>query len=264
MKRTTYILMGLFVSGLLAIVAFFILMRMSEQPRKHNSLSVGGEPVEMNMNGIRFVKTVVCRPDTKVHIYMDGEVRLAPSAAVGERKVVYPKSEYLKVNRTNDTLLITFDFTAVDIPEDTHTWGYMSVNGVDMQIYADSLVGLHCQANDGLRLKLKNMELDSLSVSASEGVWLDSCRFRSLAVERVTRFVAKNSRIANLRLNLDGINRWSVKNCEIDTEYLRGSGNRHNDLQVGECRRVVWTPTAEDARLQVTLHENAEVILNPQ
>ncbi|WP_290081411.1 hypothetical protein [Bacteroides acidifaciens] len=78
------------------------------------------------------------------------------------------------------------------------------------------------------------------------------------------RFKAKDGKIENFYLNLNSIWRWNFENCEIGTEYLRGSNFHRNSLQVGECKRVVWTPLNEKAQLQVTFRERAEIIVNPK
>lgn len=55
---------------------------------------------------------------------------------------------------------------------------------------------------------------------------------------------------------MDGVWRWTFENTEVGTEYLSGSNQHSNDLQKGECKRVVWTPLTEDARLQVNVRES--------
>ena len=87
---------------------------------------------------------------------------------------------------------------------------------------------------------------------------------------------------------MDGVWRWTFENTEVGTEYLSGSNQHSNDLQKGECKRVVWTPLTEDARLrcypnlltvcrivvwtpltedarlQVNVREKAEITITPE
>ena len=96
-------------------------------------------------------------------------------------------------------------------------------------------------------------------------VSLDSCQLRSLDIQgNVREFHAKDSKIENFYLNLDGVWRWTFANTEVGTEYLTGSSHHSNDLQKGECKRVVWTPLTEDACLQMNIEEKAEITITPE
>lgn len=117
MKRTTYILIGLIVSGLIVIIASIIFISTTGKPYKENGIFIGGDQVEMNMDGIHVVKMLVAQSEDNKgkSIYMNGDVKVASSSAGEERKIVYPKNEYLKVSRMNDTLLVEFDFNERNI-----------------------------------------------------------------------------------------------------------------------------------------------------
>ena len=110
------------------------------------------------------------------------------------------------------------------------------------------------------------MQTDSLFVRGNRyDMSLDSCRLRSLDIQgNGLSFHAKNSKIENFYLNLDGVWNWTFENTELGTEYLSGSNHHSNDLQKGECKRVVWTPLKKDARLQVNVREKAEITITPE
>lgn len=266
MKRTTYILIGLIVSGVIVIVASVIFISIAGKPYKKNGLFIGGDQVEMNMDGIHVVKMFVSQSgDSKEkRLYMDGNVMVTTPSEAEERKIVYPKSEYLKVSRMNDTLLLEFDFNDRNTPKKFRNKDYIYATGMDIQMSVDSLNSFFINTR-GLKLNLKEMKMDSLFVHViHQEVLLDSCQFRSFSMDgEDVRFKAKDSKIENFYLNLNSVWDWRIENCNIDTEHLRGSGTHRNNLQVGECRRVVWTPLNEKAQLQVTLHENSEIIVNP-
>ena len=116
-----------------------------------------------------------------------------------------------------------------------------------------------------MKLNLKGIETDSLVVRGRYSVSLDSCQLRSLDIQgNVREFHAKDSKIENFYLNLDGVWRWTFANTEVGTEYLTGSSHHSNDLQKGECKRVVWTPLTEDACLQMNIAEKAEITITPE
>lgn len=266
MKRTTYILIGLIVSGLIVIVASIIFISTAGKPYQEDGFFIGGDQVEMNMDGIHVVKMLVdySGDNEKRGVYLNGDVKVTSSSVAGERKIVYPKNDCLKVNRLNDTLLMEFDFKDHNIPEKFRDKNFVYVSGVNVQMFADSLNSLFIYTH-GLKLNLKEAKMDSLFVHViHQEVLLDSCQFRSFSLDgKELRFKAKDSKIENFYLNLDSTWDWKVINSEIGTEYLRGSKSHHNSLQVGECKRVVWTPLNKEAQLQVTLRENSEIIVNP-
>ena len=164
----------------------------------------------------------------------------------------------------NDTLLMEFDFNNRNIPKKFRNKDYMYATGIDVQMSVDSLNSLFINTQ-GLRLNLKEVKMDSLFVHAIyQKVLLDSCQFRSFSIDgEELRFTAKDSKMENFYLNLNSAWDWGIENCDIDTEYLRGSGTHRNALQVGECKRVMWIPTGKDAQLQLYLQEKAEIIVNP-
>lgn len=264
MKRTTYILIGLIVSGLIVIIASIIFISTTGKPYKENGIFIGGDQVEMNMDGIHVVKMLVAQSEDNKgkSIYMNGDVKVASSSAGEERKIVYPKNEYLKVSRMNDTLLVEFDFNERNIPEKFRNKDFVNAVGMDVQMSVDSLNSIFIDTR-GLKLNLKEVKMDSLFVHVNhQEVLVDSCQFRSFSLDgKDLRFKAKDSKIENFYLNLDSTWDWKVINSEIGTEYLGGS--KRNFLQVGECKRVVWTPLNKEAQLQVTLRENSEIIVNP-
>ena len=268
MKRTTYILIGLIVSGLVVIVAFIVLMSVSGQSHQSNGLFVGGdERVEMNLDNVHTVKMFINRDKDGENrwAYVNGDVTVTSPSTAGERKIVYPKNQYLKVSQVNDTLLMELDFSNGNIPAKFRDRDNIYATGMDVQLSVDSLNSLLFYTN-GLKMNLKKVKMDSLFVHVlHQKVLLDSCQFRSFSVDgEDLRFEAKDSKIENFYLNLNSTWNWHFENCEIGTEYLRGSNSHRNSLQVGECRRLVWTPLNKEAQLQVTLREDSEIIVNPK
>lgn len=264
MKRTTYILMGLLVSGLIVIIATVITGYISGGVPS-NSIVLGPERTEMNLNGVHVVKLIVnqSEKEEKKRIVIGGEFTITSSPTVGNDWISYQKSQYLNVSQKEDTLLIGFDINAYNVPADVWNEDYLLVLGMDIQLSVDSLTIIESLVN-GSTLKLKKMKTDSLLVrSGGQSVLLDSCQFGSFDIAGLEgmSFKAKNSKIDNLYLDLDGVWDWQIQHSIIGTEYLTGTGTHTNDIQKGECDRVMWTPKNKDAVLHVTLREKAELDL---
>ena len=227
----------------------------------------GDEQVTMDLNGVHVVKVFVSQdgvPEER-HVFVKGEMKIGSiSASAGKEQISYPKGKYLNVIQKNDTLFIKLDFSSKNISDKYHNRGFIYSTGFDVKLAVDSLAGIITDT-DGLKLNLKRIDTDSLFVRGRYNVLLDSCQIHSLDIQgNILEFHARNSKIENFWLNLDGVWKWTFENTEVGTEYLSGSDRHSNDLQKGECKRVVWTPLTGDARLQVNVREKAAITITPE
>jgi hypothetical protein len=215
---------------------------MSGKPYQEDGVFLGNEQVKMDLNGVHVIKVFTSQDGVSEarRVFIGGEMKIGSTAALsGKELVSYPKGDYL-----ND---------------------YIFVSGFDVSLAVDSLTGI-VTGEEGLKLNLIGIETDSLFVRGNRyNISLDSCRLGSCDIQgNGLDFHAKDSKIENFYLNLDGVWRWTFENTEVETEYLSGSNQHSNDLQKGECKRVVWTPLTEDARLQVNVREKAEITITPE
>ena len=297
MKRTTYIFIGLLVSGLMVIVATIIFISMSGKPYREDVNFGGDEQVTMDLNGVHVVKVFVSQdgvPEER-HVFVNGEMKIESIfTSVGKEQISYPKGKYLNVIQKNDTLFMKLDFSSKNISDKYHNRGFIYSTGFDVKLAVDSLAGIITDTDgnytledvptnailqvsfmgylsqeitdtDGLKLNLKGIDTDSLFVRGRYNILLDSCQIHSLDIQgNRLEFRARNSIIENFYLNLDGVWKWTFENTEVGTEYLSGSDRHSNNLQKGECKRVVWTPLTGDARLQVNVREKAAITITPE
>lgn len=229
---------------------------------------LGNEQVKMDLNGVHVIKVFTSQDGVSEarRVFISGEMKIGSTAASsGKEQVSYPKGDYLNVTQKNDTLFMKLDFNVNNIPEKYRDRDYIFVSGFDVSLAVDSLTGI-VTGEEGLKLNLIGIETDSLFVRGNRyNISLDSCRLGSCDIQgNGLDFHAKDSKIENFYLNLDGVWRWTFENTEVGTEYLSGSNQHSNDLQKGECKRVVWTPLTEDARLQVNVREKAEITITPE
>lgn len=267
MKRTTYILIGLLIAGLGTILTTVIVISMMGEVRSGSDVSFGGEQQEMSLNGVRAVKIFISQAEVRApkRILISGEMLITPASESSKESISYPKNEHVKIKQKEDTLLIELDFNAYSIPEKLQHKDYIFADGLNMHLTADSITGFVSNAR-GLALNFKELKSDSLSMKVGrQEVVLNSCRFRSFDISgRQFNIRANDSEIDNFYLNLDGVRNWKFNNTKTDTQYLSGSGRHTDDLQKGECRRVVWTPLKEDAQLKMNIREKAEIIISPE
>lgn len=269
MKRTTYILIGLLASGLVVSVLCIIVLSVVGRQRSDSQLSIEGKIVEMDMTGIRVLKAFANRGELSesVYIAVNGRMKITSSLVEGERKLSYPTNEYLNVRRGNDTLFVEVDLKKYHFPktEEEHIYSFLKID-LNLQLSVDSTLKAVMTDLNQMEINVGKMKTDSLLVSTSrQKVLLDSCQLRSLTLTGSDMlFHASKSRIENLYLHMDGIANWTFEDTEVGTEFLFGFGNHSNNIQKGECRRMVWTPLSNEARLDVTLREKATITIEPQ
>lgn len=268
MKRTTYILIGLLVAGLGVIITTIVGVSLWGKGYEKADVYLGGEKVEMSLEGVRAVDVFVSQNGVRKsrHITLAGGMTITNSPEPGRTFISYSKNKHLKVSKKENTLYVKFDFSESSLPEKDRNKDRLIAMGLELQLMADTtLTEVNSNVN-GLWLNFKDMRADSLCVRTDkQNVLLDSCQFRSFDMEGYRlHFQAKNSTIENFYLNLDHVWHWSFTNSKVGTEYLSGRGHHTNDLQKGECCRVVWTPLKEDARLEMKILEKAEIIISPE
>lgn len=266
MKRTTYILIGLLIAGLGTILTTVIVMSMMGEVRSGSDIRFEGERQEMSLNGVRAVKIFISQVEVraKKRILINGEMLITSASESSKESISYPKNEHLKIEQKEDTLFIELDFNAYSIPEKLRHEDFIFADGLNIHLTADSITSLVSNAR-GLMLNFKELKSDSLSMNVGhQAVVLNSCRFGSFGIAgHQFSFRANDSEIDNFYLNLDGVRNWKFNNTKIDTQYLSGSGHHTDDLQKGECRRILWTPLKENAQLKMNIREKAEIIIAP-
>ncbi len=265
MKRTTYILIGLLASGIIVIMAvcFTVLLTSERRSDTWNTL-LGAEPIEKELSGVHTLRMIVNQEKKSKRVYLDGMVRILPCSDSQKEKITYPESPYLNVVQRNDTLFIELDLDAYKRNEEIakNQTPYLRLVP-PIRLNVNQLVAINTEM-EGVELVVENMKADSLAISSrNQKVVLDSCQLRSLnAAGHGLRLHAKDSKIGNYYLNLDGVWEWTLENTQIDTEYLTGKGSHSNELKRGECRRMIWTPASEKAHLTVTVYDKADMLLD--
>lgn len=262
MKRTTYILIGILLSGFLIMIIGIILLPCFEKMHRSNTITFGGAQVSEQLPGFKTMILVYPCAETQDHLLSLGNCHLTVSPSGGDGNTfVCPEEfrKYLELEVVNDTLKMTFNYSEKDLPADKKKAEFVyfiSTEPLLLNIAQD--VQVINNQMQGLELRLEGLEQDSLSLYALASVAVDSCRLGSFAVSNAYGLYLNSGEIGNLHLDLDGVRDWNVntQNCHIDAEYLTGESN-NVFLQKGECQRMYWTPKQENSELRVTLKEKS-------
>ena len=262
MKRTTYILIGLFVAGFCMLVGGMFVMYCLGKPYFSNQINLQGEQLVQELPTCRVIWMTQTEMNTEERGIWLANSLLGVLPSKGEKNTFSCSekvNEYLKMTVMGDTLKIILDYSLIDFPQEFKESKYVGMITGDMQLNLTSKV--ECVINDIYmqKIALKKLTKDSISIDTPNSIMVDSCDFRALSVIRGGRNVEfQSGNINNLHLNLNRMNSWSVnvEECHIDTEYLTGQ-NASVQLQKGECRRMFWIPEKDDSKLKVTLTEKA-------
>lgn len=258
MKRTTYILIGLFVAGLCVLVGGMFMIFCLGRPYISNQLNLQGEQITKEVPACRVVwltQTRLYTPERNVWL-ANSLLEVQPSK---EGKNLFSCSkkvnDYLKMTVMGDTLKILLDYSLDQLPQEFKKSKFMGINIGDMRL--DMTQDVECIINDinSQNIGFKHLEKDSLSIDTSNSIVVDSCDFAALQVIRSGGNVDfQSGTINNLYLNLGMMGNWSVnvEKCHIGTEYLTAH-YANVQLQKGECERMIWIPEKNDSKLNVFL-----------
>lgn len=262
MKRTTYILIGLLVLGLLLVPFIF-----TKQKEPKTVFPIDGERAEIEMAGIRHIKIIEKREkNDNEDIEVFGKLIVEASPSPGVNTLSYPKSEFLKVTQEGDHLLVEVDLDNESISqmtekvEDGHR---LILNTLNMELKADSTLVSIDNRTSGITVNLKKISLDSLYLynEGFQAISLDSCSFRSLDVKgNYVHLNANWVNTTNYYLDLDTYIGGEFTQFFVDNLYL--TGNESNNYRYWHnCKRIFWNPKERDAELKISLRQKSEIIL---
>lgn len=256
MKRTTYIIIGVFIAGWMLLVAGFFMLAATGRSYDHQ----GGIEMTENMDsldvsGIKVLELV--SHNEKKYIYAHGLLYIEQAKGEKANRFLYPKdaSEYFDVKRKGDTLVVDFHLKLSHFPDTSKQY---RLSAEKMNFSLKMAHPVQCIMSDARRMDimLHKVDGDSLAIQAlKQYIRVDSCKLGALNIAGAVDVDVYQSEIQDIYLDLDPIDRWSIRDCRIGTEHLRGKGNPRCSLEGGECKQVIWTPKTEDAKLNMTFHQ---------
>lgn len=271
MKRTTYIIIALFVSGILLIAggifSLFLANKFNILEEKR-MLTISGEEVNMDLNGIHTIKLSSTQknfPQGTTFIVTGSTLSVTPAAPEKEGSIFYPDNQLLHVTRQADTLLFELNIDFNKIPQKKYKNTFLFLEDLNLKLVAGPQLTNINNTIVGLKTEIKNLRSDSLKICSGQEFSMDSCQFRSLDINGTYyyfNFRGSNSKIENLYMDTDlnKIDFWDLNNCIIDTEHITGS-SKNNYFNPQNCRHIIWTPKNKNAELILTLPGKAEIFL---
>lgn len=277
MKRTTYVILGVLLALLAGMSATIIYWGTHSGSASDMTVRLEGEE---RMRPLPACKVIRFRMDRMLH-KQDGNdelnyylsvnnIRLKVTSAdtvAGSLFYVADIEEFMDFQSQGDTLDIVFSFPPEKLKKKMPQGeipSYFNLQAEPLELrLPESVEYLKGEVFDAV--ELQDLQRDSLAIDFSDGpatVFVQNSHFRALSA--LSRQLCLNSgSVDHLYLNLDELYSFEVKtdSFRIDTEYLSGSKNVDFQADPQECRRILWNPLSEKAKLNLKMKNPSEILL---
>lgn len=273
MKRTTYIMAGMLLAGLVVITGFLLYMAAHRSRVNPNIVEIGGAQKTVQLPACRVLQFSAVSSEAKeekngiVEVERSLSFREVPlsvqpadSSAQGSFSFAGDMEQFITMSQHGDTLRVLFDLPKEKLEQRFRDKRWLEVRSAEMLLKIPASVqSVACNIND-MTTTFKAFRRDTLSFDAAGTIVVEDCHFDALNAKG-WRLKLNSGEVRDLYLNLDAVSHWetNAESFHIDTEHLSGSGDHSNYLQKGEARQVLWTPLTEKASLKLTLNQAAKV-----
>lgn len=278
MKRTTYVILGVLLALLAGMSATIIYWGTHSGSASDMTVRLEGEE---RMRPLPACKVIRFRMDRMLHkqggndelnYYLAvNNIRLkvtSADTATGSFFYVADIEEFMDFQSQGDTLDIVFSFPPEKLKKKMPQGkipSYFNLQAEPLELrLPESVEYLKGEVFDAV--ELQDLQRDSLFIDFSDGpatVFVQNSHFRALSA--LSRQLCLNSgSVDHLYLNLDELYSFEVKtdSFRIDTEYLSGSRNVDFQADPQECRRIIWNPLSENAKLNLKMKNPSEILLH--
>lgn len=272
MKRTTYIIFGMLVAGLVVVIGFVSYASLHAMKWNDSFLYVEGEMKTVQLPPCKVVKLIAERDviGTRKNGKMT-EIRMpffrnlpliVSQAETGDGTFTYASDmdKFMALQSSGDTLLITVNFPPDKLEEKYRKLRLLNIFSKAMELSLPAGVQSITSNLENQQTTFRDFNHDTLSVSM-EDVTMENCRFRALSANK-GNLNFHSGEVENLHLYLDKIYSWQVNadSFHIDTAYLYAYNHQNCVLQKA-FREVVWMPMSDNASLSVELKQPARMVM---
>lgn len=277
MKRTTYVILGVLLALLAGMSVTIIYWGTHSGSVSDMTIRLEGEE---RMRPLPVCKVIRFQMDKTLYKY-DGKndfhyyftlnnahlIVTPADTATGSFSYAADMEEFMNFKAHGDTLDVVFSFPPEELqkrmPEGKIVPSFILRTSPFSLRLPESV---ECLNGEMLyAVELQDLQRDSLAIDFSDSpatVFVQNSRFRTLSVLARQLDLVSGS-VDHLYLNLDGLYNFKVEtdSFRIDTEYL--SGSRSVDFQADpqECRRILWNPLSEKAKLNLKIKNPSEILL---
>lgn len=277
MKRTTYVILGVLLALLAGMSATIIYWGTHSGSVSDMTIRLEGEE---RMRPLPVCKVIRFQMDKTLYKY-DGKndfhyyftlnnahlIVTPADTATGSFSYAADMEEFMSFKAHGDTLDVVFSFPPEELqkrmPEGKIVPSFILRTSPFSLRLPESV---ECLNGEMLyAVELQDLKRDSLAIDFSDSpatVFVQNSRFRALSVWARQLDLVSGS-VDHLYLNLDELYSFEVKtdSFRIDTEYLSGSRNADFQADPQECRRILWNPLSEKAKLNLKMKNPSEILL---
>ena len=277
MKRTTYIILGVLLALLAGMSATIIYWGTHSGSASDMTIRLEGEE---RMRPLPVCKVIRFQMDKTLYKY-DGRddftyyftlntahlIVTPADTATGSFSYASDMEEFMSFKAHGDTLDVVFSFPPEELQKrmpEGKIVPYLILQTSPFSLRLPESV--ECLNGEVLyAVELQDLQRDSLAIDFSDSpatVFVQNSHFRALFA--LSRQLCLNSgSVDRLYLNLDGLYNFKVEtdSFRIDTEYLSGSRNVDFQADPQECRRILWNPLSENAKLNLKIKNPSEILL---
>lgn len=277
MKRTTYIILGVLLALLAGMSATIIYWGTHSGSASDMTIRLEGEE---RVRPLPACKVIRFQVDKTLYKY-DGRddftyyftlntahlIVTPANTATGSFSYASDMEEFMSFKAHGDTLDVVFSFPPEELQKrmpEGKIVPYLILQTSPFSLRLPESV--ECLNGEMLyAVELQDLQRDSLAIDFSDSpatVFVQNSRFRALSVLARQLDLVSGS-VDHLYLNLDELYSFEVKtdSFRIDTEYLSGSKNVDFQADPQECRRILWNPLSEKAKLNLKMKNPSEILL---
>lgn len=273
MKRTTYIMIGMILSGFIGILAYISLSYIFLEIPVSNRLVWKGEVKQLTFPASKVVKFVQPlytdyfsgndKQHNQVCLFDSTQVEVTSTSL---NEIQFTMAEEM-VSFVQSSVVADTTFIRIEVPADLYATyklnpsAPMNIHSSTMKLELPAVVqGIEFEVNK-LPVSLCAIDCDSMRIASTEEIQVIGGRYRSLFVPKAYCLRVMKGEIENLHIDLDGVVCWSVQaeQTRIKREILTGSRYHSNLMQPLECKELHWLPKNNRAILNLEIRERAVV-----
>lgn len=272
MKRTTYIIFGVMLAGLLVMGGFIFYLSLHAIEWEETFMEVKGKQRSMELPPCKVVKFIHPRiawtqkrvgtaETERVISFGKTLLTVSPTDSLeGNFSFAGDMASFISMTSVGDTAFIAFDIPAEKIEKRFQEAPWLKIKSDRMRLNIPASVQAVLVNVEGMETEFRGFRCDTLSFRVLDFARVEDCRITSLAAQARNLFL-NSGEVRDLYLNLDNIEVWDVDgdSFHIDTEYLTGSREHYCTLERGECRQIVWSPQIGSASLNVKLNQASRI-----
>lgn len=277
MKRTTYIILGVLLALLAGMSATIIYWGTHSGSASDMTVRLEGEERVRPLPACKVIRFQVDktlykydgRDDFTYYFTLNTAHLIVTPAdtATGSFSYASDMEEFMSFKAHGDTLDVVFSFPPEELQKrmpEGKIVPYLILQTSPFSLRLPESV--ECLNGEVLyAVELQDLQRDSLAIDFSDSpatVFVQNSRFRALSVLARQLDLVSGS-VDHLYLNLDELYSFEVKtdSFRIDTEYLSGSRNADFQADPQECRRILWNPLSEKAKLNLKIKNPSEILL---